>query len=87
MTKIQDPLEHKLKTTIGHLEAVLKMYQRKDDTFKVTDQMQAVLKALLAVYAEILENKLQDVLNDETITKEKRIAQVTKIFRVLGEWL
>jgi DNA-binding FrmR family transcriptional regulator len=87
MTKLQDPLEHKFQTATGHLEAILKMYQRKDDPFKVAAQLQAVLKALLANYTEILANKSQRVLSDEVLSKEERTAHVKKIFRALGAWL
>ena len=62
MKNNRTPLEHRLQTASGHLQAVLKMYQQEADTLQLTRQLQAVLKAVMAIHAEILSNQLQVVL-------------------------
>lgn len=74
---------HRLRIAQGHLDKVVKMYERGEYCIDTLIQSQAVQAALKETDALILENHLQTCVTDAVKSgkKDKAIAEVIKVFK------
>jgi DNA-binding FrmR family transcriptional regulator len=79
----QERLVKPLQAATAQLETILKLYQRKEDTLELAEQLQGVIGALKKIRSEVVTQELTSVLNTETLPAATRKATVAKLFHLV----
>jgi DNA-binding FrmR family transcriptional regulator len=67
---------------IAQLEAILNLYQRKEDPLKLAQQLQAVIGTVNEILWDLLTQELTTVLHNEDLPAARRKEKVVRIFQL-----
>jgi DNA-binding FrmR family transcriptional regulator len=78
----REPLVPKFQSEIAQLEAILNLYQRKEDPLKLAQQLQAVIGTVNEIRWDLLTQELTTVLHNEDLPAARRKEKVVRIFQL-----